>query len=69
MKSADVNENVGFGRTQVDPWDRIQLALIEEIDSNSEVRYEIFKLSGSKIPSAGTVKVRKYSLPGFVRIT
>jgi hypothetical protein len=49
MRSSDTEENVGFSPTQVDPWDKARLALIQEIDTDSDVRYEIFKLSASKL--------------------
>nr|XP_034332147.1 uncharacterized protein LOC105339619 isoform X3 [Crassostrea gigas] len=41
--------SVGFRRTQIDPWDIIRLALIELIDSDMEIRREVFTLSESKI--------------------
>jgi hypothetical protein len=61
MGSSDAEENVGFSPTQVDPWDKAQLALIQEIDTDSDVRYEIFGLSASKLSASKifpAVKVR-----------
>lgn len=49
--------SVGFGRTQIDPWDIIQSALIELIDSDMEIRREVFTLSESKISVPDEMKV------------
>lgn len=49
--------SVGFRRTQIDPWDIIRLALIELIDSDMEIRREVFTLSESKISVPDEMKV------------
>ncbi|XP_061176636.1 uncharacterized protein LOC133185449 [Saccostrea echinata] len=42
------SENVGPNMTQIDPWDKFRLTLIDVIDSDNVTRRELFQLSQSK---------------------